>query len=223
MKCYSLYPYFTRWHSELSRFEKRSRELSFAFKNHRSVKAKYGGPERSFEQLVAHFRHRFSEVEDIDSGTLFVPVPSSRKTEASALEEWSAYDLASALNEGQRQSLVLRTESLRKSSETASHPSVDGRSNDRRWETQSNTMAFEWNDPEATRICLVDDSITFGATLLGAREAVTRAGFKGEVFAITPFYTWSAELPRPALSLTFQLSKKRTGRSYRSFTGIWSA
>lgn len=226
MNCYSLYPYFTKRQSgtfNLTQAEKRCIELCYAFKNRRDVRAIYGGVCRSFDELNNHLKSRFSELDILrQDNVLMLPVPSSSNTRSITDKPWPAEDFIKNFTSSSAKTWLYRTETIRKSSEKNENRSLNARDNDRTWQVHAETMSFEPEGPLPDYICLVDDLVTFGGTLLGAREAILEHGYKGEIFAITMGYTWSQDLHRELQHPTFHLEKACDRKRYRTFTGVWT-
>lgn len=224
MNCYSYFSYFTNRQREilsLTQEEEQYRRICFAVKNGNYLYKtdSYCGCE--YEQLIQHVKDEFRGVPEIEKGTVFVPVPSSDMTTDPLPSAWPSYDLATALNGEKIDLYVRRTVKVKKSSRAPGYESSSGLENNRTWEFHAGTMAIDPPDEWPKSICLVDDLLTFGGTLLGAMAAVRDAGFQGEIFAIAVGYTWSSELPRETRGLRFSLDGNRGKKRYRQYEGSW--
>lgn len=223
MKCYALLPYVTKRTEDASIREKRCRELVYAFKNLRGARKCYRGPSRSYEDILGYLESQFRSLPGVSSRTLYVPVPSSRATDETALLKWPAFDLASKLNGGICKVYLRRTKSIQKSSRTDDEDlDPDLEPNDRSLDVHARTLEFPFSiDAQWNKVCLVDDCVTYGGTLLGAEKAIRKAGFNGDIIGATAAFTVSKDMERDRTNAAFYLKEGGGPKKYRTPEGWW--
>lgn len=218
MLCYSLFPYSytTRsWRNvKLTPYELRAREMVFAFRNRRDVRDKFKGPARQYRYLVDHMAWTLASIIHDSDQTLFVPVPSSMRTHPHPPERWPALDLASALNGIPLDARVHRIQAIDRSLPSPEQTSVH---NDRSWHYQVPTLRAEAIPQHVPHICLVDDILGGGGTLLAAAHAVRSTGYKGTISGATCGYAAGEDVPTNSHSVVFRLDENSLPGFYRRF------